>query len=194
MRKIIQTMDKLPSWCGICIIILYSMLTAEYSRLILYAFPFKNILEDIFSIFIGISFIVYFLSGFVVWIIYALLFYLTARLFGGNASFNNFLYLSSYSYIAPIIMLIISIVMLDNVQIQSIEASNINIENSIMELMENKSFRLARKMIDISFILYYLMIVIFINYLFKIKYIFAILSVLIPVISLWLITEFFKFI
>jgi hypothetical protein len=141
------------------------------------------------EIFISISRINYaltVLSGIVVWIISTFLFHLTALLFNGHSPFNRFLFISSYFYLIPAIVIVICIFILEDVQIT-------NIENVMIELMNNRSFKLSVHLINYSFIPYYAMIIILIHYIYQVKYIYALLSVVIPVGSMWVIAEMFKF-
>jgi hypothetical protein len=60
--------------------------------------------------------------------------------------------------------------------------------------MQNSTVQLAINLLKYSVAPYYLIVAVFIRYIYQIKYLYAILSVVIPVIGIWLITELFKLI
>jgi hypothetical protein len=59
-------------------------------------------------------------------------------------------------------------------------------------LANQPKFKLAVNLINYSFIPYYLIVAFFIRHIYRIKYIHAILSVAIPMVSIWAIAELFK--
>jgi hypothetical protein len=127
------------------------------------------------------------LFGIVVWIITNFLFHLTALLFNGQSTFNRFLFMATYPYIIPAIMVLVGIFTLDGLKVP-------NTEEALIFLMNNHTFRLAMNLISYSFVPYYLMLVILIHHVYQIKYVYAILSIVIPVVSIWLSTTLFKLI
>ena len=66
------------------------------------------------------------------------------------------------------------------------------IEDITTFLMNQPKFKLAVNLINYSFWPYYLIVTVFIRHIYQIKYIYAALSVAIPVVSIWAITELFK--
>ena len=125
------------------------------------------------------------LFGIIVWAVMTFLFHLTALLFDGQAQFKRFLYISAYPYIVPAIMVFAGILLLDGIQIA-------NTEDAAAELVNNASFKLAMNLINLSFIPYYMMIAVLIRYVYNIHFWKAVASVVIPIVSVWGITELFK--
>jgi hypothetical protein len=187
MKKIINIIEQLPKWCSIGIMTIYSLLFAEFSSTINHLFPTDNSMSDLLSVFFKISYGLTIVSGMIVWIIMSFLFHLTALLLNGHSSFGRFLFMSSYPYIISAIAILAGVFILDNIQIADTE-ERINI------LVNNQSFKLAMNLLNYSFIPYYILIAIIIHYTYQIKYLYAVLSVAIPVVSVWLITELFKLI
>jgi hypothetical protein len=127
------------------------------------------------------------LSGVAVWLIMALLFHLTALLFNGQASFGHIARATSYPFIIPAVVILVGIFLLDDLDLPQ--------TGEITTLLPNHPrFKLAMWLINYSFIPYYLVVAVFVRYIYQVKYPFAILSVAIPVVSIWAITEFFKWI
>jgi hypothetical protein len=189
MKKTIINLEQLPKWYGIGIALLYSVLLAEFFSTLNHITPISidDALGDLFSIVTKISYAVTILSGIIIWIISTFLFHLTALLFNGHSSFKRFLFVSSYPYLIPAIMILASIFILDGVQIS-------DAEEAMTVLINNQSFKLAMNLINYSFIPYYLMIAVLIHYIYQIKYLYALFSVVIPIASIWGITELFKLI
>jgi hypothetical protein len=189
MKKLITNLEHLSKWYGTGIILLYSLLMAEFFSTVNHLFLVNNDLNSnsLFTIFSRINYSVTILSGIVVWIISMFIFHLTALLFNGKSSFKRFLYISSYPYIIPLCMILSGILLLDSSQIAKTE----DVANS---LVGNSSFQLAMNLINYSFIPYYLIIILMIHYVYQIKYLYAFLSVAIPIFSIWGIVELFKFI
>ena len=187
MEKIINKLKQIPRWYGIAIVLLYSFLLAEFYSTFNRFLPIDNSMGNLFSIISKISYSVTILSGVIVWIIITFLFHLTALLFNGKSSFSQILFVSSYPYIIPAIVIIIGIFILDGIQIQ-------NAEDVIVVLMENQSFKLSMNLINYSFIPYYVTVAILIHDIYQINYLYAILSVTIPIVAIWLIGELFKLI
>jgi hypothetical protein len=187
MKKIIDIIEQLPKWIGTGIVIIYSLLLAEFLLTINQLCPVDNSMRELLSIFSKISYWVTILSGAIVWAVTSFLFHLMALLFNGHSSFGRFLFVSSYPYIIPAIALLSGILIVDNISIP-------DAENAMNVLMNNQSLKLAMNLINYSFIPYYILIIIIIHHIYQIKYLYATLSVAIPVVSIWLITELFKLI
>ena len=188
MKRIIVSIEQTSKWYGIAIIFLYSLLLAEFYSTINRILPFNDLVDhNIFIIFSRINYVITVLSGIIIWIITTFLFHLTALLFDGHSTFKQLLFISSYPYIVPVMMILVGIFLLDGIQIP-------DTEDITHILLNNSSFQLAMNLINYSFILYYLIVAVFIQHIYRIKYIYAALSVVIPVVSIWLISELFKWI
>ncbi|MDR0604226.1 MAG: hypothetical protein LBG80_08005 [Bacteroidales bacterium] len=181
----INFIEQLPKWAGAGIVIVYSLLLAEFFSTINHLFPVDNSMSELLSVFSKISYWATILSGAIVWIVVSFLFHLMAMLFNGHSSFGRFLFLASYPYIISAIAILAGILIVDNIQIP-------DTENAMSILINNQSFKLAMNLINYSFMPYYILIAIIIHYIYQIKYLYAALSVAIPVVSIWLITELFK--
>jgi hypothetical protein len=88
MKKTVNLVMQLPKWYGIGIMLIYSILLAEFSSTLIHLMPVDESWNSIFKIFTRINYGITILSGFVVWLITALLFHLTALLFNGHAAFG----------------------------------------------------------------------------------------------------------
>jgi hypothetical protein len=178
---------QLPKWYGISIILVYSILLAEFSSTLTHLMPVDESWSSIFKIFTRINYGVTILSGFVVWLIMSLLFHLTALLFNGHAAFDNITRATSYPFIIPAIMILAGIILLDGLGIPQTE-------DITTVLTNHPQFRLAMNLINYSFVPYYLIVAVFIRHIYQIKHLYAVLSIAIPVVSIWAITELFKLI
>ena len=186
MKKTIDLLIRLPYWYGVGIVIAYSILFAEFfSTLIHIALDNDFLANNLIVIFLKINYGIIILFGIVVWIVMTFMFHLTALLFDGQIQFKRFLYISAYPYIIPAIMILVGIFLLDGIEISGTE-------DAAMELTNNASFKLAMNLINLSFILYYIMIAILIRYVYNINFLKAAASVVIPIVSVWGITELFK--
>jgi hypothetical protein len=187
MRKIVSVIEELPVWYGLGVVLLYSLLYAEFLTAFLKLFPYEEVLNDIFKTILGVSYVAAILSGFIMWMIYTLLFHLMAMLFGGQLSFKRFLFATAYPYLIPACVVFAGIILLDSVQ-------PLNLGDTEDLLMQNSTVQLATNLLKYSVAPYYLIVAVFIRYIYQIKYIYAALSVAIPIASIWLITELFKLI
>jgi hypothetical protein len=187
MKSIVTHITQLPKWYGIGIMLIYSILLAEFSLTLTHLMPVDESWSSVFKIFTRINYGVTVLSGFIVWLITALLFHLTALLFNGHAAFGHITRATSYPFIIPAIMILAGIVLLDGLEIPQAE-------NITTVLANHPRFRLAMNLINYSFVPYYLIVAVFIRHIYQIKYLYAILSIAIPVVSIWAVTELFKLI
>jgi hypothetical protein len=167
--------------------LIYSILLAEFSSALTHLLPIDESWNSIFEIFTRINYGIAVLSGLIVWLVTALLFHLTALLFNGQVSFAHITRAISYPFIIPAIMILVGIVLLDGLKIPQTE-------DITTVLTNHPKIRLVMSMINYSFVLYYLIVVIFIRHIYQIKYLYAILSVAVPLVSIWTITELFKLI
>jgi hypothetical protein len=187
MKNIINIIEQAPKWYGVGIILMYSFLFAEFFSTINNLLPIDNRLGDLLSIILKINYWGTVISSVIVWIILSFLYCLMALLFNGHSSFGRFLFVAAYPYIIPAIMTLVGLLIVDNIQTS-------DAENMMDIIMNNQSFKLAMNLINYSFIPYYMLIAIIIHYIYEIKYLYAALSVAIPITSIWLITQLFKLI
>jgi len=81
-------------------------------------------------------------------------------------------------------MVLVGILLLDGVEIPQSE-------DMVAALVNNTTFKLAMNLINFSFIPYYLIVIVLIRYVHQIKYLYAALSVVIPVVAILLVTQLF---
>ncbi len=186
MRKIVSIIEKLPVWYGLGVIFLYALLFAEFFATFLRLFPYQEVFDSIFRVILGASYVINILSGFIVWLIYALLFHLMAMLFGGQATFKRLLFASAYPYLISACMVLVAIVLLGEVQ-------PLILGNSEELLIQNPTVQLTMKLLNYSFYPYYLIVAVLIRYIYQINYIYAALSVALPITAIWLVSELVKF-
>jgi hypothetical protein len=186
MHKIISITEHLPKWYGLLIVLVYSILLAEFFSTINHLLPYDASLGKIFQIITRVNYVFTILSGIIIWLVMALLYHLTALLFDGQSSFGRFLLTTSYPYIIPAIMIVAGIFLLDTVQPPQ------KAEDAINFLMTDRTFKLAMNLVNYSFIPYYLIVTVFVHYIYQIRYLYAICAVAIPVLSIWGVTELIK--
>ena len=161
MKRIINTLEKMPKWYGFLTILLYSLLLAEFLITTNHLVNNNNLETDrLFVILARMSYIIIVLS------------------------FKHLLYISSYFYIIPAISVFISIFLLN----QKMEYST---SNAVTTLQNNYSLGLPIMLVNYSFIPYYLLCMILIHHLYKVRLRYAIASVVIPILSVWAITKLF---
>ncbi|GHT21754.1 hypothetical protein FACS189430_02360 [Bacteroidia bacterium] len=187
MKKVVNIIENLPKWYGLGIILIYSVLLAEYFSALYHLMPFDVSMGRIFTIITRISYVASILSGIIIWILMTFLFHLTATLFDGKSTFGHFLLTASYPYIIPAVMIVAGISLIDTVQIPK-DA------DVVPFLMGNQTFQLAVNLVNYSFLPYYILVAIIIHYVHQIKFIYSCLSIVFPVFAIWGITELIKLI
>ena len=186
MRKIVSIIEKLPVWYGLGVIFLYALLFAEFFATFLRLFPYQEVFDSIFRVILGASYVINILSEFIVWLIYALLFHLMAMLFGGQATFKRFLFASACPYLIPACIVFASIILLGDID-------PLALGNPEEMLTQNPTILLIINLINYSFIPYYLIVSVLVRYIYQIRYIYAALSVALPITAIWLVSELVKF-
>lgn len=176
MKNIIETISNIPKWYGAIIIAIYGILTSEYSMV-----AFKCIsqtypdISEIMDVLIYVAYIFSILTAFATWIVGSLIFHITALIFGGKQEWSVFLFSSAYPVIVLIFATITSILLTENIQF------NCRPEEIVSFLQSNEKFRMASVVMDCSMVLYLSVISVFVHYLYTIKWYKAILSVFLPV-------------
>ena len=187
MKRVIEIIDNLPKWYGLAIILIYSVLLAMYFSALNDLTPFDASLGRIFIIIRRVGYAITILSGIVIWILMAFLFHLTAVLFNGKSEFGRFLMATSYPYMIPAMMIVAGISLIDTIQIPK----DIDV---VSFLIDDSTFQLAIGLVNFSFIPYYIIVAIIIHYIHRIKFIYSLASVALPVLSVWGISELIKII
>ena len=82
-------------------------------------------------------------------------------------------------------ILLFAVLLLDGISIKD--------SVDIMQLiLQNDSYKIVIKALNYSFVVYYLLVACIIHYLYNLKWLYALLSVAIPVVSIYAVTELFK--
>lgn len=188
MKKVFDMFVKLPKWYGVCIVFIYSLIAAEYmSSLIRFSTNgFENV-PKVVSVILYVGHIVSVLISFVIWIIYSYLFYLTSKVLNGTGDFRHFLYVSAYTFIFPSLCIFIAIFMLDSIDIA-------NVDNVTDFLIHNNRFRDIVTFVDLSFLPYYLLNIVFVHYSFLLNWWRSTISVIGPISALFGISKLFELI
>ena len=169
MRQIINVLLRLPKWYGLTIILIYSVMIAEFVKVLNTLFMVGGIekvalMEKIVQLNYGLTIV----SSIIVWILICLLFHLMALLFDGKT-----------------VILLFAVLLLDGISIKD--------SVDIMQLiLQNDSYKIVIKALNYSFVFYYLLVACIIHYLYNLKWLYALLSVAIPVVSIYAVTELFK--
>ncbi len=188
MDHFFERLIQIPKLYGTIVVLVYSILVSEYISSINKLFMTRGIeITSILKIFLQLHFVLMILSSIVVWIVFCLLFHLTALLFNGKCRFGQFLKAAAYPYIIPAVFVFIAILMLDNVTITGVD-------DMVKALLKNERFQLIVKIVNYSFIPYYLIVSWIIHHLYRLKYPYAMLSVAVPIGAIWGVTELFKLI
>ena len=186
MKKLIENIVSLPKWYGLMIVLMYAVFFAEFILALNKLYISSGIgFSGIINTLMRINYVIMILSGIIVWIICSLLFHLTALLFNGKMEFSKFLFAASYPFIIPAIAIFIAIWFLSNIDIVK--------EDNMMQFIEqNSHIKMIMSIINYSFVPYYLIVICVIRHLYNLKWLYALLSVVIPVLSIWVITELFN--
>lgn len=185
MKEILVRLGNMPKWYGIGVVLLYSILLAEFFSALNTFIYYDDRLNRIMDLLLRANYFVTVASGIVVWIIMSLLFHLTVLLFDGYSSFSRFLYSSSYFYLIPGIFILVAILLLNHTPVET------SYPDAMALLQNHPSFKLAMSLVNYSFIPYYLLCMTLIHHLYKVRFRYAIASVVIPILSIWTITKLF---
>jgi hypothetical protein len=185
MKVIIDLIIQIPKWILIVIVLLYSMLLAEYADVLNKFVYVDDSLMGIFKFSAKLSYAFTVISGIVTWLIYALMFHIMALLFDGKAKFKNSVLPLAFPYIIPSIMLLIGLFLLIDIQIPFTP-------DSITILKNHPVYETSMILINYSSVLCYLVSLMIIHYLYKIKWFYSILSVALPFLAILGITEIVK--
>ena len=187
MKKYIEKASNFSILYGLSIVLIYGLLLAEFVSTINVIIMRNVSLGSMYNFLMNASYFVTILSSVAVWLITSLLFHLTALLFNGKSlSFSCFIKLSSYPYIIPACTILIAIFLLEDIQLME--------ENIATLLPNDKNFIFILSIINWSFIPYYLILIAVVKYSYNLKWLYSILSVAVPVISIWGATRIFSLI
>jgi hypothetical protein len=187
MRKRKMNPEKITQFWVVSIILIYGLLMSEYFNIlrlkIIETQMHQFISNPIFNYLESFSFILMLFTAFVVWLISSFIFHLFAILMGGESTFKNFQKYTGLCYIIPIIGFIIAIVIFDRIEFPK--------ENLNEFLVANKSMVLINWIINICSTLCFILPIPIIKYLYQLNWLKAIGSVVIPIGSIYLLSQFF---
>ena len=186
MKNILKRIESISKWYGLIVIFIYAVLFAEFVLAINKLYISSEVgSSGLMNTLMRINYVIMVLASVVVWIICCLLFHLTALLFNGKIEFSKFLFAASYPFIIPAIAIFMSIMILSSIDIEGVDDMTQFIE-------QNSRLGVIMNIVNYSFIPYYLVVICIIHYLYNLKWLYALLSVTIPVLSIWGITELFS--
>lgn len=87
-------------------------------------------------------------------------------------------------------MILVAILLLDHIDLSTVD----NVHNLEEILTNDIFFNIAIRLINISFVFYYLLVMVIVHHLYRITYLYAILSVLIPFVSIFGVAMLIKMI
>ena len=176
MRKVIENITKLPKWYGIIIVLMYGIFTAECSTFLCnYIKTSFSEISNIVDVILRFTYLINVLTAFAMWITGCLMFHITALLLGGKQEMLKFLYASAYPVVILIMATSMSILLLDNI---TLDCKPDEIE---FFLQGNEYFQLSKYIVNISYLLYLLIIVVFVHYLYNLKWYNSVFAVFSPV-------------
>jgi hypothetical protein len=183
MKRIVSIITDLPRWYGIGVVLLYSLVLAEFFvAMMRLSIPAELVGNSLLTTISRLTYGLTIASGVAGWLIMAFLFHLMALLLGGNFTFGRFAAAAAYPYVIPAICTVASIMLLDGLQVPPTV-------NVVEFLTGHSTFKLAMGLLNYSSLPYYVACVVLIRYLYGIKYLYALLSVAIPVGAIWLISQ-----
>jgi len=186
MKKFVDTILEMPKWIPMAVIACYSLLFAEFVDTLngFVQLPNKSMIS-MFQTLSHIHYAVNIVSSILTWIIMTFLFHLMALLFDGNCAFSKYAIVAACPYIIPSIMILVGLFIVTNISITPAA-------NAVSLLEQNHIFFVIRGLINYSYIPYYTFVIIFTRYLYNLKWLYAAICVLMPVLAIWGITEVIK--
>jgi hypothetical protein len=186
MKKIVEKIVSLPKWYSYSVMFIYSVLVAEYMSEINIFFLKQGIeVTRIVWALMQLSYVATILASIATWIILSLLFHLSALLLNGEQTFGKFLLATAFPYIIPAVCMFIAILMMDGVDVE-------NGEHVLETLMQSNRFQTITWIVNGSFVPFYIIVAFIIHYLYEINWGRSFLSVVIPIASIWGVTELFS--
>lgn len=186
VKNILKT-KKIPMLWVICVVLIYSLLMAEFfntfnNKILLTQTDFSP--NTIISYFMTFSYVVMVVMAFVIWIVSTFLFHLFAILFNGNAQYKDFQKLTGLSYSVSAVFFLVIIFMFDGVEIT---------QNDIPNLFKiNPTMKIIGWLMNIAGFTYYLLVIPIIKYLYNISWLKSLGVVAIPVGSIYLLGQLFS--
>lgn len=182
-NKNILIAHKIPQLWVVCIVLIYGLLLAEFGNTLNSKF-FPEQPNVMFSFFITFSYVVMIIFTFVFWLISTFLIHLFAVLFNGNGKYRDFLKYTGLTYAISAIFLLLVIFMVEGVEIEQNDISNM--------FKENQTMKITSWILNIAGFGYYLLIIPIIKYLYKVNWFKSIGSIVIPFVLIFLLGQFFE--
>lgn len=178
---------KAPYYWGFSIVLLYSLLMAEYLNTVSREISFvanNMILDTSILKYVYLSnHIITIISGIVVWIISSFLFHVFSILLGGQGEFKDFIKYSGLLYVFPLIGFTICLVLFDSLQLPD--------TNLDLFFSTNSQMIAIIWIINTSSSLCFLLLIPIIKHFYQINWLKAIGTILIPIGSIYLLGQFF---
>jgi len=186
-KKIIEPKNICQFWV-VGVVLIYGLIMSEYFSNLnskVFAIDAAELTNSsIYSFFISFSFFVMLITVFVIWLIFSFTFHLCAILLGGVSTFGDFLKYTGISYILPTIGFLIAFILSESILLPN---------DKIFDFLNsNKTFVTINWVINISFLLYYFLLIPIIKYLYKINWLKAIGAIAIPLGSIFLLGQLFS--
>ncbi len=182
----IKTQKVLHYW-SFSIVLTYSLLMAEYLNTVgrEVSFAANNMIPDtsILKYIYLSNYVITIISGIVVWIISSFLFHIFSILLGGQGEFKDFIKYSGLLYVFPLIGFTICLVLFESVQLPDTNLDYFFSTNSLVIAIT--------WIINASSSLCFLLLIPIIKYFYEFNWLKAIGSVLIPIGSIYLLSQFF---
>lgn len=190
MKDIFISFEKMPWVIAGCLIVVHGFLLAEYTAIFtkLIASAYDEALYPIVQIVSKINYTWVWVYSIVTWIITSFMFHLAAIIMDGRSNFKNFLKLSAYPYLIPMVVICMGIMCMQPGQISLSAGSDIS------SLIFNGSLHTFASIIGLSYIIMYGWVIILVHHVYQISYIKSIVSVIMPVSSLWIFSKLLEWI
>lgn len=186
MEKLINKIKEVPFYWAISIVLIYALLLSEYvyflnSKLNLFQANTESL--KYVKLFNNFTFFLVFISVFVIWLMSSMLFHLFSILIGGDLTYKTFLKSSVFSYIAPAICFLISIIIINGIKIPT--------ENVQHFLETDKTISTVNLIINISYVIYFIVLLFIIKYLYKVNWVKALAVIVVPIGSIYVLAQVF---
>jgi len=179
--------NKVSIFWSVSLVLLYSLLMAEYfDKVNKEVISLQDIDISIYSSISTFNFVITILIVFSVWLMSSFLFHLFAYLLNGDieVNFRCFIKYTGALYIFPAFGFAISIYLFGNLNLPQVDT---------LEFLEvNKTMAIIGWVINISSLLAFFFVIPIVKYLYKINWLEAIGSIIIPIGLIYILSLFFS--
>ncbi len=180
--------EKVSQFWVVCIVLIYGLIISEYystlNSRVLEIQDYELRTSSFYTVIMSFSFFTMLIAVFVVWQIFSFMFHLCAILLGGMSSYRNFQKYTGICYFIPALGFLIVYILSERIDLPKDYISEF--------LISNKYFIIINWIINICFLLYYILLVPLIKYLYQINWVKAIGAIAIPIGSIYLLGQFFS--